>query len=122
MSSWSYKHKTIQVNTRCLYLETLVSGGHLLRRGDLTVSVTVSGTSDSVLQVSASAGTHSSSALSLDGPVESSHLSIGEPARTTTLVLDVVRPTVATVAKSVVVLTTKTETGSTLGHLTKGIV
>jgi hypothetical protein len=108
------------VNTHCLYLETLVSGSRLSRLRDLAVSVTVSGTSDSALQVSASASTNSSSALSLGGPVESSHLGIRVTARTATLVLDVVGSAVATIASGVVVLTTKTETGGTLGHLTKG--
>jgi hypothetical protein len=82
--------------------------------------VTVSGTSDGVLQVSAATSANSSAALSLDGPVKSSHLGIGETARSTTLVLDVVRATVATDASSVVVLTTETETGGTLRHLTTG--
>jgi len=82
--------------------------------------VTVSCTSDSVLQVSAATSADSSAALRLDGPVKSSHLGIGETARSTTLVLDVVRATVATDASSVVVLTTETETGGTLRHLTTG--
>ena len=82
--------------------------------------MTVSGTSDGVLQVSAATSANSSTALSLDGPVKSSHLGIRETARTTTLVLDVVGSTVATVASGVIVLTTETETGGTLRHLTKG--
>jgi hypothetical protein len=55
------------VNTHSLCLETLVSLSGL---GDLTISVTISGASDGALEVSAAAGTDSSSALSLDGPVD----------------------------------------------------
>ena len=69
MSSHIYALNTTQtidsVNT--LSLETLVCLSGL---GDLTISVTVSGASDGVLQVSATAGTDSSSTLSLDGPVD----------------------------------------------------
>lgn len=82
--------------------------------------MTVSGTSDGVLQISAAASANSSTTLGLDGPVKSSHLGIGVTARSTTLVLDVVRATVATIASGVVVLTTETETGGTLRHLTTG--
>jgi hypothetical protein len=106
------------LNTHSLYLETLVSGG-LSRLWDLAVSVTISGTSDGVGQVSATTSSHSSTALSLVGPVKSSHFSIGVTARTTTLVLDVVGATIATITGSVVVLATETETGGTLRHLSQ---
>jgi hypothetical protein len=81
--------------------------------------VTVSGTSDGILQVGATTCTDSSTALSLQRPVKSSHLSIGESARTTTLVLNVVRATIATIASRMVVLSAETETGGTLRHLTQ---
>ena len=81
--------------------------------------MTVSGTSDGVGQISATTSAHSSTALSLVGPVKSSHLSIGVTARTTALVLNVVGATIATIAGGVVVLATETETGGTLRHLSQ---
>ena len=82
--------------------------------------MTVSGTSDGILQVSATTCANSSTTLGLQGPVKSSHLGIRETARTTTLMLDVIRSTVAAIASGVIMLTTETETGGTLRHLTKG--
>ena len=52
--------------------------------------MTVSGTANGILQISAATGSDCSSALGLDGPVEPSHLGVGETARTATLVLNVV--------------------------------
>lgn len=105
--------------THCLYLETLVS---LSRFRDLTISMPISGTSDCASQVSAAACSYCSPALSLDRPVEASHLRVGVSARTAALVLDVISSMVAALASCVRMLTTQTETGCTLGHLATEIV
>jgi hypothetical protein len=49
----------------------------------------------------------------------SSHLGVRISARTATLMLDMISSMVATVASGVGVLSTETETGGTLSHLTK---
>ena len=91
-------------------------GGGLAGLGNLTITMAVASAPNRILEISATTSTNRSSAHSLCRPIETSHLSIRVPARSAALVLDVVRTTVATVARRVVMLTAETETGSTLGH------